>query len=68
MGAFDKGNNGATRDGVDITSGDIEGIVEELFAELKKGNATVQSRPRNYYEVVIPFDKLPEELKQAVCQ
>jgi hypothetical protein len=27
----------------------------------------VESRSKNYYEVVIPFEKLPEELKLAIC-
>jgi hypothetical protein len=68
MVVFDEDSRRTAQDEVDITSDDAEGIVEVLFAELKKGHATVQSRPRNYYEVAIPFDKLPEELKRAVCQ
>jgi hypothetical protein len=67
MSEFDKDNIETTKSGIDITSSDIDKTVDEIFAELKAGNATVQSRPRNYYEVVIPFNKLPEELKQAIC-
>jgi hypothetical protein len=76
MSEFDTDSLPATKSGVDISADAIDEIVNDVFVELKAGRATVQSRPRNYYEVRIPFDvahevtysKLNQETLDAIAE
>jgi hypothetical protein len=57
---------GTTKNGKVVTEGNVDSVVDDLFSKLEVGQATVESRPRDYYGVTIPLEKLPAELRKAL--
>jgi hypothetical protein len=57
---------GTTKSGEVITGDNVDSVVDDLFSKLVPGQATVESRSRDYYGVTIPLEKLPAELRKAL--